>query len=80
MKISLTKIKRPDHGFDWMHKESGFVISKYAIINNQPIFAVYYQGKAAFFSSFKTARYFICQCFNSPQGKKNFKQKLECMH
>lgn len=80
MEVSLTKIKRPDRGFDWMHKESGFVISKYAIINNEPIFAVYYKGKAAFFSSFKTARYFICHCINSSKTKKSFKQKLEHMH
>lgn len=64
MQVHLKKIKRSYWGFDWIHPETGYVLSPY-IAQDKKLYVVYYNGKAVFFDTFSTAMYFIKRCIKS---------------
>lgn len=52
MQVHLKKIKRSYWGFDWIHPETGYVLSPY-IAQGKKLYVVYYNGKAVFFDTFQ---------------------------
>lgn len=74
MQVHLTKIKRPYWGFDWIHPETGYVLSPY-ITQGKKLYVIYYNGKAVFFDTFSAAMYCLKRSIKSKH--KNVK-RMKC--
>lgn len=78
MELHLTKIKRPDKGFDLVHPETGYVLSPF-VTQGKKYYAVYFNGKAVFFDTFNTALYFLKRWIKSKYKSLDKKLKKDTL-